>query len=76
MLAKGPRLKAMHESGLQARALGHFYFLVKLSDNGKEALQPALELATTCRQVSLLISGLFRIGIIVMVIFLFKNILK
>jgi len=59
MLAKGPRLKAMHESGLQARALGHFYFPVKLSDNGKEALQPALELATMCRQVSLLISGLF-----------------
>jgi len=41
MLAKGPRLKAMHESGLQARALGHFYFLVKLSDKGKEAPQPA-----------------------------------
>jgi hypothetical protein len=59
MLAKGPRLKAMHESGLQARALGHFYFLVKLSDNGKQALQPALELATMCRQVSLFISGLF-----------------
>jgi len=72
MLAKGPRLKAMHESGLQARAHGHVYFLVKLSDNCKEALQPALELATTCRQVSLFISGLFRIGIIVMVIFCLK----